>query len=129
MFFDAVPPPEGYVECPFDKRFLIYKDSLIGSYQLCLPHENDYPSIVGWVKHGDEGKMKDAHNLGWRIQEEYRGQGLMSQLLEMYLQEVTPQGVCFAVVILKHNLASLKMALKNGFEIYDEDAEKLYLKK
>lgn len=124
-----VPPPEGYVECPFDKRFLIYKDSLIGSYQLCLPQFEDYPIIIGWINNGDEGKIKDAHNLGWRIQEDYRGQGLMTKLLEIFLQEISPKGVCFAVVILKHNIASLKIALKNGFTVYDEDEEKIYLKK
>lgn len=118
-----------YSACPFDQRFIIQKNINIGSYELCIPNPNDYPSVVGWISIGDPGKITDAHNLGWRIDEEYRGQGLMSKLLEIFLQEVSPNGSCFAIVISRTNSSSLKMAQKAGFVIYDEDEDHFYLKK
>ena len=82
--------------------------------------------MIGRIQSGHlavEGTIL-AMNLSWDINEEFRGQGIMSQFLELFLNEVKPsQGNCFAVVILKTNTASLRLAHKNGFVVYNEDDE------
>lgn len=125
--------PSGYFPFSFDKRFLIFRYSSGGFLELCMPNDHDeYPPVVKRIIHGVSavaGKMADAHNLAWEINKEYRGQGLMTKLLEYYLQEATPNGSYFAAVILKDNLASIRIAQKVGFTVYDEDDNKLYFKK
>ena len=121
--------PAGYIDCPFDSRFLIWKNDSIFTWEICLTslNEDGYPQIIGEIGQGDEGPMKDVTNLGWTIKEEYRGQGIMKNLLELFLQSVTPNGGVFAVAILKDNLPSLKLAQSCGFSVYDEDEDKAFL--
>lgn len=50
----------------------------------------------------------------------------MSKLAEIFLTEISPDGCYFAVVIMKDNIASLRLAEKLGFSIYDQDGHKAY---
>lgn len=130
MDFSAVPAPEGYVPCPFDSNFLIWKDNFIYTWELCLKNEFDsegYPQRIGRISRGDPGSL-DAVDLSWKIDPEYRGQKIMSQLLELFLNEVPKDKEHFAAVILKENLASFNLARKCGFEIYEELEDRYYLK-
>lgn len=128
-------PNSLYKPCPFNQNFLIFKWTNNSIWELCLNETNpfdEYPRVIGRIQSGHlavEGTIL-AMNLSWDINEEFRGQGIMSQFLELFLNEVKPtQGNCFAVVILKTNTASLRLAQKNGFLVYNEDDEKLYLKR
>jgi len=88
-----------------------------------------YPELVGWVSRGDPGILKNATNLGWKICEEYRGQGLMTQLLNFFITEYEPDIDGFAAKILKNNIPSVKLALRCSFKIYYEDNEYVYTQK
>ena len=90
-----------YIKCPFDKRFLIYRNQSLGLFNLCLPVENDYPIVVATIWDGDAGPMNNAHNLGWKINEEYQGQGLMRNFLNFFLNDCPLNGCCFAVKVRK----------------------------
>ena len=125
-----------YVECPFSPRFLIWKDSSLSLWEICLrfdeecfPPIDEYPRRIGFIRLGDKGLLSNATNLGWMMVEQFRNQGIMSRFLELYLNEVCPDSDGFAVVIMKHNLSSLRLALKNGFVQYFEDDEKIYLQR
>lgn len=98
-------------------------------WELCLKDKLDagYPEVIARIGKGDPGKSDNVSNLGWIIYEPFKNQGIMSKFLELYLSEVQPNGLGFAVVILNDNIASYKLALKNGFKAYDEDKEKIYL--
>lgn len=121
-----------YEKCPFDERFLIWKNYSNHLYELCLKDtldEDGFPKRIGYISPGDEGKLKNASNLGWRISEDFRNQGIMSKFLNLYLEEICPQENGFAVVILKSNTPSYRLAIKAGFTLYDEDDQMFYLKR
>lgn len=125
---------KGFFDCPFNPEFLIWKNSSFHTWELCLKNVNNsdgYPEIIGKIYGGVGGGMPgsliQATNLGWEIKEEYRGQGYMTRLLELYLQEVVPDVNGFAVVISKANVASFRLAIQSGFEIYEENEDNIFL--
>lgn len=116
---------------PFNSSLLIWKGPGYW-WNLCLKNkmnEDGSPQVIGSIGTGMSGSLNNSTNLAWMINEEYRGQGLMSLFLEIYLNELTPDIDGFAVVISKENTPSLKLALKCGFQVYEEREEFLYLKK
>lgn len=132
MIFNEIITPEEYSPCPFDKRFLIWKDLAFQTWDLCLKDEllDGYPRRIAWIRdNGDPGSLENVTNLGWQIDIEYRGQGIMKEFLSYYFSEVTTNEQGFAVVIMKENIASLKLALGAGFSLYEETPDKYFLKR
>lgn len=119
-----------YVVCPFNSNFVLYKRD--GYIELCnrnIMNSEGYPELVGWISRGDPGLLNNATNLGWKLCEEYRCQGLMTQLLNLFIAENEPDLDGFAAKILKANLPSIKLALRCGFKIYHEDNDCVYVQK
>ena len=94
-----------------------------------IMNSDGYPEMIAWISRGDPGLLKNATNLGWKISEEYRGQGIMTNLLNLFLEENTPDIDGFAAKIMKTNIPSIKLALKCGFKIYQEDLDYFYVQK
>ena len=128
MFNDA--SDRGYYPCEFDKRFVIWRQNSIYTWELCLAHvedEDGYPKRIGRIEPADMGSPVDLYPqepgviyLNWEIQEDYRGQGIMSNFLALYLQNVDHRGQGFGAALLKTNVASHRLALKNNFELRSE---------
>lgn len=130
MFFNIEEYGErGYFDCPFDKRFLIWKQDSIYTWELCLKEESDgdgYPKRIGKITDPDKGQLprdlpfiQGMSYLAWEILPEYRCQGIMSNLLALFVESVQHQENGFLVAILIDNTPSLRLALKNGFKEFD----------
>jgi RimJ/RimL family protein N-acetyltransferase len=122
MLFDSLLDT-GYIEFPFNSNFLIWKNSSSQEWELCLKelHRDGYPLVVGRISSmGVPGSLNNTTNLAYALDETYRGQGIMTNLLSLYLEETIPDSNGFAVVIYKSNEPSSRLAFRLGFKIYEE---------
>ena len=106
--------PEGYV--PATTYFLWDDDTIVGEFQL-----RHYLC---------ESLINGSGHIGYYIAPEYRGKGYATKGLAMLLDEaknIVPEDEIF-LHVFKYNPASLRVMLKNGGAIKDEDNDSYYVR-
>jgi len=88
--------------------------------------EDGYPKTIGAINENGQGSLKNSTKLGWEIREDWKGQGIMTAVMRLYLEQVSPDSDGFEVKILKSNGASQRVAQKLGFKPYKDDEDCTY---
>lgn len=75
--------------------------------------------IVSWLQDGER-------EVGYWLGKAYWGKGIATQALQQFLDEVTERPL--GAYVVKHNLGSIRVLEKCGFQCVDENDEEVILK-
>lgn len=118
---------------PFNEAgipLLILKHGL--DWEICTTELSSFdglPQKIGEIIDKGVGKLQNSTKLAWKINSEYRNQGIMTQVLKYYVADNTPHSDGFEAAIEKTNLPSLNLAYGIGFKSYGETKHMVFLVK
>ena len=130
LFINEMNTPDGFYDFK-ESGFplLLFKQNHF--WDICLKNQVDsdgYPERIGQIKAMGAGDLSDSTKLAWKINEDYRGQGIMKLALKIFLEQCS-SGKIYEVQIKKENVASLNLAKSAGFSVYKEDDDCEFLVK
>lgn len=73
----------------------------------------DGPHTIGSVNFGFESNKSQGYPIGYRLDPDYRGKGLMTKALAFYIQKVDKR--LFQACVVESNIASQRVLNKCGF--------------
>jgi RimJ/RimL family protein N-acetyltransferase len=89
-------------------------------------------SVVGWVDHDrDDDRwwlVPEEVNIGYHVFPEHRGRGHATRAVQLMLEHLRADTDCEIATLLIHpdNMASLKVAERNGFERANDVEERTF---
>ena len=123
---------EWFSPMPYDfenVKTMINKDRfyIIGAFEgdvLCGVSSLDYKcgKLIGKIEFPKECNTDSLVEIGFNmVHSEYRGKGIMKQMVEHLLNKITNDGFEWAFAkVHKDNFARSKSLIKNGFEIFND---------
>ena len=106
--------------------FVLHREDHVNCLVICIKRnvEEDISSKnyenIGIIWDQGVGHLDNTTKLAWKIDDEFRDQGLMSLAFKKYLELAKPDVGGFEAYIKKDNMPSYQFAIKQGFKIFKE---------